>query len=148
MRRGYFGIAVYQPKTQANIGTLWRSAQLMDAAFLAVIGKRYKKQSSDTLKTPRHLPLFEYLTFEEFYNNLPKACQLWGVEIHKKAHLLGSKKHPQQVCYLLGSEDNGLPEKIINKCVSVIELKTTRPLNVAVAGSIIMYFRKNTEVLK
>lgn len=141
MARGYFGIAIYQPKTVANIGTLWRSANLMGANFLAVIGKRYKRQSSDTMKSDKHIPLFEYNNFDDFYKNLPKGCQLWGIELDSRAHLLGTKIHPQQVCYLLGAEDNGLPESILQKCVSIIKLDTERSLNVAVAGSIVMYSR-------
>lgn len=64
--RGYYGIGVYHPKTSANIGTLWREAYLYGADFIFTIGRRYKKQSSDTTKTIRHLPLWEFKTFEEF----------------------------------------------------------------------------------
>ena len=33
--RGYFGIGIYASKVSANIGTLWRSADLMGADFMA-----------------------------------------------------------------------------------------------------------------
>lgn len=48
MTRGYFGVAVYRPKTEANIGTLWRSATAYGAAFLATVGQRHQRQASDT----------------------------------------------------------------------------------------------------
>jgi len=49
-QRGFFGIGIQNIKTESNIGTLWRSANILGADFIYTIGKRYKKQSSDTMK--------------------------------------------------------------------------------------------------
>ena len=142
-KRGYFGIGILNPKTETNIGTLWRSANILGASFIYTIGKRYKKQSSDTMKTPRHIPLYHYENFAEFYKNIPESCQLIGVEICPKSKLITDyKQHPLNAVYLLGAEDNGLTPDAINKCVTVLQLPyLNNSLNVAVAGSIIMYDR-------
>ena len=140
--RGYFGIGVLNSKTEMNIGTLWRSAYSLGASFIFVIGKRYKKQSSDTTQTPRHIPLYEYQTFEDFYNSMPKDCILIGIENGIGARSLELYNHPERAIYLLGAEDNGLTKEAIDKCHSKIEFKSKYCLNVAVAGSIIMYDRQ------
>ena len=49
MKRGFFGVGIENTKTHQNIGTLWRSASIMGASFMFTIGKRYKKQASDTM---------------------------------------------------------------------------------------------------
>lgn len=70
--RGYFGIGIINGKTPENLGTLWRSANLYGAAFIFTVGKRYKRQSSDTPNTPRHIPLFEYQSLDD----LSLSCKL------------------------------------------------------------------------
>jgi tRNA (guanosine-2'-O-)-methyltransferase len=79
--RGYFGIGIYQGKTSANLGTLWRSADVFSAHFIFTIGRKYKRQSSDTTKAFRKIPLYNYVDFETFYANMPYDCPLVGVEI-------------------------------------------------------------------
>ena len=68
--RGYFGIGVYMLKSAVNLGTLWRSANILGAKYIFTIGRRYNKQSSDTMQTQRHIPLITYIDFEDFYNQL------------------------------------------------------------------------------
>ena len=79
-----------------NVGTLWRSASIMGANFLFTIGKKYKKQSTDTLKSWKHIPLFNYETLEQFYKSLPYSCLLVGVELHEKAIMLEKFVHPER----------------------------------------------------
>lgn len=137
---GYFGIGIYNIKTKLNLGTLWRSAFNFGASFIFVIGKRYKTQTSDTTKTERHIPLYEYTTFEDFSKNIPKSSILICVEQTEGAKNLKDFIHPERAIYLLGAEDYGLPEKI-TKGYHKIFIDTPMCLNVAVAGSIVMYDR-------
>ena len=83
--RGYFGIAIVNSKFESNLGSLIRTADVAGAKFVAVIGRRYKHQCTDTLKSVRRLPLFEYDTFEQFVANLPKGCKMIGIEMTDKA---------------------------------------------------------------
>jgi len=69
--RGYFGIGIENTKTYQNIGTLYRSAIIFGANYIFTIGKRYKKQSSDTTKAFRHIPLYHFRTLNELYEYLP-----------------------------------------------------------------------------
>src|SRR5690348_843116 len=115
MKRGYFGIGIYHPKTEENIGTLWRSAHIMGANFIFTIGKRYKKQSSDTTKAWKTIPLWEFASMAEFKRHMPREGQIIFIEQDKKSENLATFKHPQQAIYILGAEDYGIPKKFLNK---------------------------------
>ena len=144
LSRGYFGIGVFHPKTSENIGTLWRSAYQMGASFIFTIGHRYKKQASDTYKTWRHVPLFQFKTIEDFKNSPLYDCPLVAIEFSSGSIPIKEFIHPNRAIYLLGSEDGGLPAEIMdNPRITKLELPSVRmpSYNVAMAGTITMYDR-------
>ena len=145
MTRGYFGIGIEHTKTETNVGTLWRSANIMGAQFIFTIGMRYRKQASDTTKAWRHIPLFHFLTFESFYENMPFDCRLVGIEIDAAAQHLYGYVHHERCIYLLGAEDHGLTNRALSRCHDLVVIPGDRCLNVAVAGSIVMYDRAAKE---
>ena len=63
---GFFGIGILNSESEENIGTLWRSAHILGAAFIFTIDKRYKKQSTDVTRSWTKIPLYHYENFEEF----------------------------------------------------------------------------------
>ena len=141
MKKGYFAIGIQNPKTEENIGTLWRSAYILGAAYIFTIGKRYKKQASDTPKSWKQIPLFNYETFEEFYKNIPYDCRLVGIELTDISTPISEFKHPERCIYLLGAEDSGLSKEAIEKCHELVVLPGDICLNVSVAGSLAIYDR-------
>lgn len=141
MTRGYFGIGILGCKTPANLGTLWRSAHNFGAAFLFVIGARYQRMACDTTNAAKHVPFYEYLTFDDFRHARPRDCPLIAVEQSTEGRMLETFTHPDKAIYLLGAEDGGIPETVLARCQSIIEIGTPMCLNVAVAGSIVMYDR-------
>lgn len=141
MTRGYFEIGIYHPKTDINVGTLWRSAFQLGAQGIFTIGRRYKRQASDTVNAMLQIPLRHYETVEEFLGNRPEQATLVGIEFGGRP--LENFVHPKQAIYLLGAEDYGLPQEIIEKCKHLVSLSSVNTLsyNVSVAGSIVMYHR-------
>jgi tRNA G18 (ribose-2'-O)-methylase SpoU len=139
--RGYFGIGIVGGKTPVNVGTLWRSAGILGAAFIFTVGHRYPKQASDTIKAWRHIPLWEFASVDDLCFHMPRECELIGVEMHDRAKPLSGFKHPERACYLLGAEDHGLDAKTIDRCSRLVQLPGQFSLNVAVAGSIVLYER-------
>lgn len=139
--RGFFEIGIYRSKNKENLGTLWRTAYQMGATGVFVIGQRYKHQSSDTVKSWRHIPLRQFDTFEEFNTARPHAVPLVAIEMGGKP--LGTFVHPPNAVYLLGSEDNGIPPAVLRECQSVVSLPhvRTESFNVAIAGGIVLYDR-------
>lgn len=140
MKKGYYGIGIYETKEETNIGTLWRSAQNFGADYIFTIGKRYKKQRTDTCKTWRNIPLFHYENWNDFQNHLPKDCELVFIEQTEDSKDLKEFIHPKQAVYILGAEDKGIPNELMFGHRKV-EIDSPMCLNVAVAGSIVMYDR-------
>lgn len=143
MTRGFFGIVVYHPKHETNIGTLWRSAWLYEAAFVGTIGRRYQKQATDTPGTANHVPLVHYRDLDDLIEHLPFSCPLVGVELAEGAASLPNFLHPLRAVYLLGAEDHGLPSRVIERCHRLVQIPSSREcsMNVSAAGSIVMYDR-------
>lgn len=139
--KGYFGIGCMNMKTSMNYGSLFRTAQILEADFIFLIGARFKPQASDTMKSWRHIPTFVYKDFTDFNQHRPHDCKLIGIEMDPSAVPLKDFKHPKQACYLLGAEDHGLTSQAIDNCQEIVFLPGERSLNVAVAGSIVLYDR-------
>ena len=141
MKRGFFGIGTENAKTASNVGTLWRSAYIFGASFIYTIGRRIPKQASDTIKAWRHVPYYQYENFDHFYSSMPKDCLLIGIELDDNSQDIKSFKHPERCIYLLGAEDNGLTKETRQRCHRLVQLPGDYCLNVAVAGSIMMFDR-------
>lgn len=139
--RGYFEIGIFHGKTPANVGTLWRSAYQMGAAGIFTIGRRYPKQSSDTVQAYRHIPQRDFGTLADFLASLPYDCPVVGIEMGGRP--LANFTHPDRAIYLLGAEDSGLSKEAIARCHHIVSLPSVRTnsYNVAVAGSLVMYDR-------
>lgn len=151
---GYFGIGIWNPQYECNIGTLFRSAVAFGAKFIYTIGgQKYRRQASDTLNAPLQIPYYRYEDFEDFYQHIPYGCRLVAIENDGKAKPIENFCHPKNVVYLLGSECQTLPEKILTRCFCSVIIPSSNCLNVSVAGSIILYDRllkacQNEKLLK
>ena len=144
MDRGFFGIGVYSPKNSTNLGSLWRSCLEYNAAFMFTIGTRCGfDEPSNTPRAERHIPLYMYPTLQDFTRVIPTDTRIVGIEQTDKSLALESYSHPERAIYLLGAEDDGLPAEVFEYCRGgVVAISTKRCLNVAVAGSIVMYDRR------
>jgi tRNA G18 (ribose-2'-O)-methylase SpoU len=140
-KKGYCAIGVFRGKTTHNIGTLWRSAFILGAAYIFTVENKYKKQASDVVRAWSRIPLFHYKSFDDLLNNIPHDCRLVGVEIDDRAEMLHEFQHPKRAIYLLGAEDTGLPEEVREKCHFLIKLPGNSSLNVGVTGSIVLHDR-------
>lgn len=140
---GYFGCAVWQPKREVNVGTVWRSAMTYHAALVATIGRRYEPQASDTCNTPNSVPLQHFTDIDDLVTHLPHGCRLIGVELSERAESLTGFQHPAQALYLLGAEDHGLPAHVLNRCHKIVQIPTPAAwsMNVAAAATVVFHDR-------
>ena len=138
----FFGIGVVNAKRETNIGTLWRSAHNFGAAFIFTVGARYTRQSSDTTKAWRSIPLFNFDDLDDLKRHVPYDAQLVGVELDPRAVPLPTFSHPRRCVYVLGAEDHGLSPAQRATCHRLIVVPgAAHCLNVATAGSIVLYDR-------
>ncbi|MDE1833822.1 MAG: RNA methyltransferase [Candidatus Micrarchaeota archaeon] len=140
-QNGFVGIGIENGKTLPNLGTLWRSAEILGASFIFTTGRRYNKQSSDVLKSWRRIPLYTYEDFTDLYNHLPYNCHLVGAELDERAVPLETFDHPARCVYLLGAEDSGLTKMARARCHKLVQLPGKHSLNVASCGTVILYDR-------
>lgn len=137
--RGFCGIGIVGSKTPLNVGTLWRSAGILGASFMFTAGRRYPQQASDTIKAWKHTPYFEFPDDETLFDAIPKGCIPIAVEMGGKP--LETLVHPERAVYILGAEDTGVPKRVLDRCPYTVTIPGDHSLNVAVAGSIILYDR-------
>ena len=144
----YFGIGIINGKTPESLGALWRTAQNMGASFIFTIGKRYATQASDTHNAVKSMPYFHYKTFDVFFEHLPKGVRIVGVEKDDRSENLEDFQHPRRCVYLLGAEDHGLTKEAIEKSHFLVQFESEYSLNVAIAGSIVLYDRSRSKTLQ
>lgn len=142
----WFAIGILRGKTASNHGTLWRSALQFGAALTFTIGQRYNRKvegSADIFKTHRQIPCLSYESVPAFMATRPVDAQIVVVEYGGED--LVQFEHPKRAVYVLGSEDCGIPPALVVKAQRHVSIPTVegRPssLNVAAAGTIIMYDR-------
>lgn len=140
--RGYWGVGLYQPKKQFNVGTLLRNAHAFNAAFCFMVGQRFPRQATDTARAWRHMPIYRYSDMDDLLAHLPYECALIGVELADRAIELPRFTHPERAAYLLGTEDDGLPPDVLARCKHVVCIpNVAHSLNVASVGTVVMYDR-------
>lgn len=139
--RGYFAIGIEGVTKQMNLGNLFRTAHGFGAQFVFTINKVYepKNSKSDTSAVEKNIPLYHYDSVDQM--DLPKGCQLVGIELVDEAVELPSFRHPRMAAYILGGERLGMSEELVARCDHIIKIPTKFCLNVATAGAIIMYDR-------
>jgi tRNA G18 (ribose-2'-O)-methylase SpoU len=142
MYNGGFAVGIYHPKSESNVGTLWRSAFSFGASMIFTIGRRYARQSSDTTQAWRKIPLVHYADVADLLAHLPHGWPLVGVELDARAKPLSRFTHPQSACYLLGAEDHGLSSQVRDACHRIVQIEgPSMCLNVAAAGTVLLYDR-------
>jgi len=141
MSTGYYAIGIEHTKTEMNVGTLWRSADLLGAQFIFTTGHRYKRQCSDTQHTWKHIPLFNFSDFADLYAHIPHDCMLVGIELDERAIMIDGYSHPKRAIYLLGAEDHGLTREARDRCHKLVQLPGEHSMNVAAAGTVVLYDR-------
>ena len=138
----FCGIGVFNPKHGGNLSILFRTIGSLDCVdFLFTIGERYKPTHADTIAATKRIPCFNFTNFEDFYSHIPQHCETVAVELHRKSKDLFDFKPPKRVIYLLGAEDEGIPEKYVDTCRHKVKLPSPLgiSMNLSSTGSMVLY---------
>lgn len=140
---GYFGIGIYRPKHEVNVGSIFRAAVLYGAAFVFTVETRYEKQPTDTTNTRAYIPLFHFDDMDALTAHMPFGSVLVGAELGERTRALPHYVHPQRAVYIFGAEDEGLPSDVMKQCDAIVHIPTAQPwsMNVSNAAAIFMYDR-------
>jgi len=142
MPRGYFGIGVEGISKAANLGAVLRTAHAFDASFAFSIGaapRALDVRSTDTSRSYNHLPYYDWKSLDEM--QLPKGCELIGVELTDTAVELPSFRHGLNCAYILGPEKGSLSPRAQDMCAAIVQIPTKFCLNVSLAAALTLYDR-------
>jgi tRNA G18 (ribose-2'-O)-methylase SpoU len=140
--RGYFGMGVEGISKPMNLGSLLRSAHAFGASFAFTIGAVFDARAAagaDTSAAVASLPFHAYPDLAAF--TLPHGCRLVGIELMEDAVELPSFTHPAQAAYVLGAERRSLSPALLERCDFVVKIPTRFSINLAIAGTLVMYDR-------
>lgn len=139
--RGYFAIGVERISKPMNVGNLMRTAHGFGASFFFTVdaAKSIRVAGSDTSRALNHMPYYHWPDIDGM--QLPKGCQLVGVELMEDAIDLPSFRHPVKAAYVLGPERGSLTPEMQSHCDYIVTIPTKFCTNVATAGAIVMYDR-------
>ena len=140
--RGFFAIGVEGLSKPMNAGTLFRSAHAFGASFVFTIGGVWQTREanlSDTSDSASQVPHYHFPDLTALV--LPDRCALVGIELLDEAVELPSFRHPRSAAYVLGPERGSLSPELTARCDHIIRIPTGFCINLAIAGSIVMYDR-------
>lgn len=138
-----FGVAMYRPTREQNVGGMLRSAHVFGADVFCTIGAKYRRAHADTTNAAKHMRVLEYEEWQGFLGEWQGLLPLVAVENAAYARPLAAYPHPEDAMYILGSELQGLPAHVLAECDEVVRIDTPNPwpLNVTTAGSIVIAYR-------
>lgn len=136
-----FAIGIEYTKTESNVGTLMRSAVNFGAALVFTVGRRYRRQASDTVHAAHQIPVLHFASWDDARRHLPIDWTPVVVELGDGAHRLETFVHPKRAIYILGPEDGSVSDEVQSRYRNKVIIPSLRCLNVAVAGSVVMYDR-------
>lgn len=143
-RRGVrpFAVAVWEITKEHNLGSLVRTAHAAAAAEVLLVGGRdwdLRPACTAELYTPV-VQLRDVAAFDSHVSS--RRYSVVAVELHERAVSLFEADYPERPCFLLGAERGGLPEELVNRAHTIVQIPQwglVPSLNVAVAGSIVVY---------
>lgn len=136
--RGYSCIGLDNPKSGVNVGAVIRAAGCYNSSFVAITGKRYGNEITDTNKQYRHRPI---LRVDDLRSVIPYDCIPIAVDIIDGATPLMDYKHPERAYYIFGAEDATLGERVTSWCRDIIYVPTNGCMNLAATVNVILYDR-------
>lgn len=138
MTRGYAAIGLDRCKNPYNLGSVLRAAQCYDASLVVVGGGRFKKVSTDVLKSYRHIPSMEV---DDVFGAIPFGAMPVVVELCERAKPLTDFVHPHTAYYIFGPEDGSVRKDIIERAPLVVQIPTSFCMNLAATVNVVLYDR-------
>ena len=140
--RGYFAIGSERISKPMNLGALMRTAHAFGASFVFSVGAARRLREAciaDTSRSANQIPYYQWEGLDEM--QLPRGCQLVGVELTPDSVDLPVFRHPPQAAYILGPEKGSLSEAAASRCDHMIRIPTKFCINLSLAGALVMYDR-------
>lgn len=135
-------IALHNPKSPENVGSVMRAAGCYQASAVRYSGERFSravKYQTDTKNMHTTIPLTQVA---DLLSDLPENTQVVCVEFAEGAALLPQFEHPRHALYVFGPEDGSLPQAIIDAADHVVFVPTIGCMNLAASVNVVLYDRQ------
>lgn len=140
--RGFVAIALWNPKTPANVGGVLRAAGCYGADLVVVAGKRrintLRHLATDTQSAWRHIPTLQP---EDPFDVMPLGAIPVAIDLLDDAIPLPRFYHPERAFYIFGPEDGTLRETITSRCKYKVMVPTAFCMNLAATVNVVLYDR-------
>lgn len=135
-------IALMNPKSPSNVGSVLRAAGCYQAASIRYTGERYaraKAYATDTKNVQSAIPLTQVaaLVSPSSDQDLVKV----GVELVEGAIALPAFTHPENALYIFGPEDGSLDQHTVDQCDHIVYVPTQGCMNLAATVNVLLYDR-------
>ena len=142
MSRGYVAIALWNPKTPANVGGVLRAAGCYGADLVVIGGKRriptLRHLATDVGDAWKHIPTLQP---EDPFDAMPLGAIPVAVDLVEGAIPLPRFVHPERAFYVFGPEDGTLQATITKRCKYKVMVPTAFCMNLAACVNVILYDR-------
>lgn len=136
--RGFSAIGLDRCKDPANLGGVLRAAGCFDASLVVLGGGRMGKYATDTMRAYKHIPCIEA---NSVLDAIPYGAVPVVVELCARAKPIERFIHPESAFYIFGPEDGSVAKHIIDRAQCVIQIPTTRCMNLAATVNVVLYDR-------
>ncbi|MBC6497106.1 MAG: TrmH family RNA methyltransferase [Alphaproteobacteria bacterium GM7ARS4] len=138
-RRGYYCVALEQPRFEENVGAVLRACGVYEANLVVLRqGGRLALGGQDTLRSHRHIPV---VIVEDIFTALPINCTPVAVDFIEGACPLPHYVHPERAFYIFGPENGTLAPNIVKACHHAIYVPTQISMNLAASVNVVLYDR-------
>jgi len=134
-------IALINPKSPANVGSIMRAAGCFQAEAVFYTGQRYTraaKFNTDTKNINRHIPL---TAVEDVLAAKAAKMKVVCIDLIENAIPLPNYQHPENALYILGPEDGSIDQSIIDQADDVVYVPTVGCMNLAATANVLLYDR-------
>lgn len=134
-------LALINPKSPDNVGSVLRAAGCYGAERVLYSGNRYhfaKAFRTDTKDNHLNIPTQQISDVAELNHN---QCQRVVIELVENATPLPEFKHPENAIYIFGPEDGSVPQEVVSQAHHVVYIPTKGCMNLAATVNVVLYDR-------
>jgi len=142
MSKSTVEIALLNPKSPSNVGSVMRAAGCFQADAVFYTGQRYARAArfnTDTKNQSLNIPL-EGL--DDILARLKPQQKVVCIELVEGATALPDFHHPEHALYVFGPEDGSISQEIVNQADEVVYIPTQGCLNLAATVNVVLYDRQ------
>ncbi len=136
-------VALYNPKVVVNLAGAVRACSCFNIESLAWTGNRIRFPAGQRI--PREFRLYKEVQITHQYQLITQEdLDIYtpvAVEYRKNSENLRDFVHPENALYVLGPEDNSVPNHILSLCHRFVYIDTTSCLNLAMTVGVVLYDR-------